>query len=67
MEQLNQRLSYLEARLGAIEEKLSQIPIPFKIMYKPSYEEKHLNLVDVLDQINKRLKQIEDGQTSCDI
>jgi hypothetical protein len=67
MEQLNQRLSYLEARLTAIEEKLSQIPIPFKLMYKPPEEEKHLNLVDVLDQINKRLKQIEDGKTCCDI
>lgn len=67
MEQLNQRLSYLEARLGAIEEKLAQIPIPFKLMYKPPYDEKYLNLVDVLNQINKRLKQIEDGQTSCDI
>jgi P2-related tail formation protein len=59
MEQLNQRLSYLEARLGAIEEKLAQIPIPFKLMYKPPEREHHVNVVQYLDEINKRLKELE--------
>lgn len=59
IEQLNQRLGYLEARLTAIEEKLAQIPIPFKLMYKPPEEEKHLNLVEFLDQVNDKLKDIE--------
>jgi hypothetical protein len=60
MEQLNQRLSYLEARLAAIEEKLAQIPIPFKLMYRPPGKEEHMNIVQYLDEIDKRLKALEE-------
>jgi P2-related tail formation protein len=57
----------LDKRLEAVEEKLSQLPVPFKIMYKPAYREKHVDLVEYLDQINKRLEQIENGSVCCDI
>lgn len=67
MEELNLRLSFLEKRLDRIEEKLNQIPIPFKIMYKPAYANEHVNVVDYLDKINKRLEQIENGKTCCDL
>lgn len=66
-EQILQALNSLDKRLAVVEEKLSQIPIPFKLMYKPDYLEKHINLVEYLDHINKRLEQIENGKTSCDI
>lgn len=67
MDELNLRLSFLEKRLERIEEKLNQIPIPFKIMYKPAYSSEHVNVVDYLDKINKRLEQIENGKTCCDL
>lgn len=66
-EQIFQALNSLDKRLSVIEEKVAQIPIPFKIMYKPDYLEKHINLVEYLDHINKRLEQIEYGKTSCDL
>lgn len=61
MEELNLKLSFLEKRIERIEQKLNQIPIPFKLMYRPPDQENHLNIVEVLDQINKRLDQIENG------
>ena len=67
MEELNLKLSFLEKRIERIEEKLNQIPIPFKLMYRPPDYDKHLNIVDVLDQIIKRLKQIEENNNHCDI
>jgi hypothetical protein len=49
----------LESRIEAIEEKLNQIPIPFKLMYRPPGEEHHVNIVQYLDEIHKRLKELE--------
>lgn len=66
-EQILQALNSLDKRLADVEEKLSQLPVPFKIMYKPAYENKHIELVEYLDHINKRLEQIENGSVCCDI
>jgi len=60
MEELILKLSFLEKRLDRIEEKLNQIPIPFKLMYRPPEKEHHINIVQYLDQIHKRLKKLED-------
>jgi hypothetical protein len=61
MDELRLKLSFLERRIERIEEKLNQIPVPFKLMYKPPYEEEHSDIVDVLDRIIHKLKQLEDG------
>lgn len=60
MEELNQRLSSLERRLARIEEKLDQLPIPFRLMYRPPEREHHVNVVQYLDEIDKRLKALEE-------
>jgi hypothetical protein len=59
MEELNLKLSFLEKRIEAIEEKLRQIPIPFKLMYRPPEKEHHVNIVEYLDEIDKRLQELE--------
>lgn len=64
MEQLNQRLNYLEARLAAIEEKLAQIPIPFKLMYRPPDHKEHINIVEYLDAVDGAIKKLNDRLTS---
>jgi hypothetical protein len=61
MDELNQKLSFLEKRIERIEEKLNQIPIPFKLMYKPPGEEHHVNIVQYLDNIDKRLRELEEN------
>ena len=61
MDELNLKLSFLEKRLDRIEEKLNQIPIPFKLMYRPPETETHVNVVQYLDEIDKRLKELEEN------
>lgn len=67
MEELALKINFLEKRLNRIEEKLNQLPVPFKLMYKPEYSNTHQDIVEYLDKINLRLKQIEDGKSSCDL
>ncbi len=59
MDPLSLKLSFLEKRIERIEEKLNQIPIPFKLMYRPPETEEHVNLVEYLDDVAKRLKELE--------
>lgn len=61
MDELNLKLSFLEKRLERIEEKLNQIPIPFKLMYRPPERTDYVNVVEYLNEIDNRLKQLEDG------
>ncbi len=64
MEHLNQRLNYLEARLTAIEEKLAQIPIPFKLMYRPPEHKEHIDIVDYLNAVDAAIKKLNDRVSS---
>jgi hypothetical protein len=59
MDELIQRLSLLESKIARIEEKLNQLPIPFRLMYRPPDETEHVNIVQYLDTVDKRLKEIE--------
>jgi|688.fasta_scaffold05525_8 uncharacterized coiled-coil protein SlyX len=59
MEELNQRLSLLETKVARIEEKLNQLPIPFRLMYRPPEKTEHVNIVQYLDEVDKRLKDLE--------
>jgi hypothetical protein len=63
MDELSLKLSFLEKRIERIEEKLNQIPIPFKLMYRPPETEHHVNVVQYLDEIDKRLKELENGNS----
>jgi hypothetical protein len=59
MEDLIQRLSLLEIKVARIEEKLNQLPIPFRLMYRPPEQEQHVNIVQYMDEVDKRLKELE--------
>ena len=59
MEQLIKKLNLLEIRIARIEEKLNQLPIPFRLMYKPPGHEHHVNIVQYMDEVDKRLKELE--------
>ena len=59
MEELIQKLNLLEIRVKTMEEKLNQLPIPFRLMYRPPEREHHVNVVQYLDEINNRLKELE--------
>jgi hypothetical protein len=43
-----------------LKQKLDQIPVPFKMMYKPPEREEYMNLVEYLNEIDKRLKEVEE-------
>ncbi len=56
--------------INRLKDKIDQIPVPFKMMYKPPEREEHVNLVDYLDEIDHRLKYLEEhicGYASCDL
>lgn len=59
MEDLIQRLNLLETKVKRMEEKLNQLPIPFRLMYKPPGEKEHVNIVQYMDEVDKRLKELE--------
>lgn len=61
MEELTQKLNLLEIRIERIEEKLNQLPIPFRLMYKPPGQEHHVNIVQYMDEVDKRLKELENN------
>lgn len=56
---LMQRLNLLETKVKRMEEKLNQLPIPFRLMYKPPGEKEHVNIVQYMDEVDKRLKELE--------
>lgn len=59
MEDLIQRLNLLETKVKRMEEKLNQLPIPFRLMYRPPGEKEHVNIVQYMDEVDKRLKELE--------
>ena len=59
MEELIQRLNLLETKVKRMEEKLNQLPIPFRLMYRPPGEKEHVNIVQYMDEVDKRLKELE--------
>jgi ParB-like chromosome segregation protein Spo0J len=56
---LMQRLNLLETKVKRMEEKLNQLPIPFRLMYRPPGEKEHVNIVQYMDEVDKRLKELE--------
>jgi hypothetical protein len=42
-----------------MEEKLNQLPIPFRLMYRPPGENEHVNIVQYMNEVDKRLKELE--------
>ena len=43
--------------------KLDQLPVPFKMMYRPPQREEYVNIVKFLDEIDERLRKLENGNT----
>lgn len=47
----------------SLKNKLDSIPVPFKFMYKPPSREEYVNIVEFLDELDQRIKKLEDGNT----
>jgi hypothetical protein len=47
-----------------LKSKVEQIPVPFKFMYRPPSREEYVNIVEFLDEIDERLRKLENGNTS---
>ena len=58
--EMEERLNSLTRLVNSLKEKLDQIPMPLKFFYKPPEREEHMNLVDYLNEIDRRLKEVED-------
>lgn len=67
MDELIQKLNLLETRIRRIEEKLDQLPIPFRLMYRAPDKTEHVNIVQYLDEVHNRLKELENDKTSSNI
>ena len=46
-----------------LKDKIDNIPVPFKFMYKPPSREEYVNIVEFLDELDQRLKKLENGNT----
>ena len=47
----------------SLKAKLDQLPVPFKMMYKPPQREEYVNIVEFLDELDERLRKLENGNT----
>lgn len=50
----------LVSTIKSLKAKVDQIPIPFKLFYKPPQSEKYLNIVEFMDDVDKRLRALEE-------
>ena len=57
---IEQELNIFRSELKKIKEKLNQLPVPFKMMYRPPGEDVHWNVVEYLDNVDKRLRRLEE-------
>ena len=64
MDELNLKLSFLEKRIERIEEKLNQIPIPFKLMYRPPDHKEHIDIVEYLNAVDEAIKKLNEHISS---
>ena len=46
-----------------LKSKLDQLPVPFKMMYRPPQREEYVNIVEFLDELDERLRKLENGNT----
>lgn len=46
--------------IKSLKAKIDQIPIPFKLFYKPPESEEYLNIVEFMDDVDKRLRALEE-------
>jgi hypothetical protein len=47
----------------SLKSKLDQLPVPFKMMYRPPQREEYVNIVEFLDELDERLRKLENGNT----
>lgn len=58
--EMEEQVNSLTRTVNNLKQKLDKIPMPFKFMYKPPEREEHMNLVEYLNEIDRRLKEVED-------
>lgn len=58
--EMEEHLNSLTRLVNNLKQKLDQIPVPFKMMYKPPEREEYMNLVEYLNEIDRRLKEVEE-------
>lgn len=59
MEEILQRLNSLESRVEALERQVSQLPIPFKLMYKRPKGEDYESVVNTLDYLHNNIEGLK--------
>lgn len=60
-EAINMCLMQIAEKIKAIEEYLTELPTPDKILYKPNGAEDYLNMKENYDEIYRRLEALEGG------
>ena len=58
--EMEEQVNSLTRTVNNLKQKLDKIPMPFKFMYKPPEREDYMNIVEYLNEIDKRLKEVED-------
>jgi 3'-phosphoadenosine 5'-phosphosulfate sulfotransferase len=53
-------LNNIENRLNKLEERISKVPDPFVLYYRPPKNEKHLKVNEALDTVFTRIEILED-------
>jgi hypothetical protein len=56
---MEEQLNSLTRLVNSLKNKIDKIPMPLKFMYRPP-EREHMNLVDYLNEIDRRLKEVEE-------
>ena len=62
LKQLDDAIMGLHWRLSAVEIRLSEIPTPDKILYKPKGADDYLDMKGNYDHIYERISKLEDKQ-----
>jgi len=50
----------LVSTIKSLKSKVDQIPMPFKLLYRPPEREEYLNIVEFMDEVDSRLKALEE-------
>lgn len=59
MSQVKETLISLQKKLEILEERVNELSEPLELMYRPPEKGEHVNIVEFLNEIDNRLKKLE--------
>lgn len=59
MNQVKEMLISLQKKLEILEERVNELSEPLELMYRPPERGEHVNIVEFLNEIDSRLKKLE--------